>query len=97
MPRNTGGAHGAAVGARHLGRGRRTDVDRGAHDTRAHPRPQTYGVFLSVSHDLLGSRNQVVDSNWVVCDQNVPAGQQVTGDVEGAIDLGVVEREETRP
>ena len=58
---------------------------------------QTYGVFYSVSHDLLGSRNQVLDSNWVVCDQNVPAGQQVTGAVEGSIDFGVVKREETCP
>ena len=58
---------------------------------------QTYGVFLSVSHDLLGSRNPVEDSDWVVCDQNVPAGQQVTGDVEGAFDLGVVERAEPCP
>ncbi|WP_051684248.1 PASTA domain-containing protein [Blastococcus sp. URHD0036] len=58
---------------------------------------QTNGVFLSVSHDLLGSRNQVVDSNWMVCTQNIPAGQQVTGDVEGSIDFGVVKREERCP
>jgi len=55
---------------------------------------QTNGVWLSVSHDLLGSRNQAIDSNWVVCDQNIPAGQQVTGDVEGTIDFGVVKRGE---
>ncbi|WP_158545877.1 hypothetical protein [Blastococcus sp. TF02A-30] len=58
---------------------------------------QTYGVFLSVSHDVRGSRNQVVDSNWIVCDQNVPSGQRVTGDVEGLIDLGVVKRGESCP
>ena len=58
---------------------------------------QTNGVFLSVSHDLLGSRSQVLDSNWIVCTQNIPAGQQVTGDAEGAIDLGVVKREESCP
>jgi hypothetical protein len=58
---------------------------------------QTHGVFLSLSHDLLGSRNQVLDSNWVVCTQNIAPGQQVTGDVEGAIDLGVVKREESCP
>lgn len=58
---------------------------------------QTHGVFLTVSHDLLGSRNQVLDSNWLVCDQNIPPGQQVTGDVEGEIDLGVVKREESCP
>ena len=58
---------------------------------------QTYGPFLSLSHDLLGSRNQVIDSNWIVCDQNIPPGQQVTGDVEGKIDFGVVKREESCP
>jgi hypothetical protein len=58
---------------------------------------QTFGVFLSRSHDLLGSRNQVLDSNWVVCTQNIPPGQRVTGDAEGLIDLGVVKREESCP
>jgi hypothetical protein len=58
---------------------------------------QTYGVFFSKSHDLLGSRNQLVDSNWMVCDQNIPPGQQVTGDAEGLIDFGVVKREEACP
>jgi hypothetical protein len=58
---------------------------------------QTYGLFLSVSHDLRGSRNQVLDSNWLVCDQNIPPGQQVSGDAEGKIDLGVVKREESCP
>ena len=58
---------------------------------------QSNGVFLSLSHDLRGSRNQLVDSNWLVCDQNIPAGQQVTGDVEGKIDFGVVKREEVCP
>jgi hypothetical protein len=58
---------------------------------------QTFGPFISRSHDLLGGRNQLVDSNWIVCDQNIPAGQQVTGDAEGLIDLGVVKREEACP
>jgi hypothetical protein len=58
---------------------------------------QANGVFFSVSHDLLGTRNQVVDSNWIVCDQNVAPGQQVTGDVEGQIDFGVVKRGEGCP
>lgn len=58
---------------------------------------QTHGVFLSRSHDLLGSRNQLLDSNWIVCDQNIPAGQQVSGDAEGLIDFGVVQREEACP
>ena len=58
---------------------------------------QTNGVWLSVSHDLLGSRNQAIDSNWMVCDQNIPPGAQVAGDAEGQIDLGVVKREEFCP
>jgi hypothetical protein len=58
---------------------------------------QTLGVFYSVSHDLRGSRSQLIDSNWVVCDQNVAPGQQVTGDVEGKLDFGVVKREEQCP
>jgi hypothetical protein len=58
---------------------------------------QDLGVFYSVSHDLLGSRNQVLDSNWIVCDQNVAPGQRVTGDVEGQLDFGVVKREESCP
>jgi hypothetical protein len=58
---------------------------------------QSYGPFLSYSHDLLGSRNQVLDSNWIVCDQNIPPGQPVAGDAEGVIDFGVVKREESCP
>jgi hypothetical protein len=58
---------------------------------------QTFGPFLSLSHDLLGSRNQMVDSGWIVCDQNIAPGQQVTGDAEGLIDFGVVKREEFCP
>ncbi|MPQ96465.1 hypothetical protein GB931_00710 [Modestobacter sp. I12A-02628] len=58
---------------------------------------QTNGVFLSLSHDLLGSRAQLLDSNWMVCDQNIAAGERVTGEVEGTIDLGVVKREEPCP
>src|SRR4051812_31761034 len=58
---------------------------------------QTFGVFYSVSHDLRGSRSQLVDSNWMVCDQNIAPGQEVSGDVEGRIDFGVVKREEQCP
>src|SRR3954447_7537236 len=58
---------------------------------------QTFGVFYSVSHDLLGSRNQLIDSNWMVCDQSVAPGQRVTGDVEGQLDFGVVKRGERCP
>ena len=58
---------------------------------------QTQGVFWTVSHDLLGSRNQVLDSTWLVCDQNVRLGQHVSGDMQGQIDFGVVKREESCP
>ncbi len=58
---------------------------------------QANGVMYSVSHDLLGMRNQVLDGNWQVCTQNIPAGQQVVGDVEGQIDFGVVQLEERCP
>ena len=58
---------------------------------------QELGVSYSVSHDLLGGRNQVIDSNWIVCDQNVAPGQRVAGDVEGQLDFGVVKREERCP
>jgi hypothetical protein len=53
--------------------------------------------MLSTSHDALGSRMQVLDRDWKVCDQSVPAGQQVTGNVEGQIDFGVVKLSETCP
>jgi hypothetical protein len=58
---------------------------------------QTHGILLSRSHDLRGSRHQILDSDWVVCTQNIPPGQQVTSDIEGQIDFGVVKREETCP
>ncbi|MGY1705324.1 hypothetical protein ACI79C_12180 [Geodermatophilus sp. SYSU D00697] len=58
---------------------------------------QANGVMYSVSHDLLGIRNQVLDGNWQVCNQNIPAGQQVVGNVEGQIDFGVVKLEERCP
>src|ERR1700712_3086080 len=41
---------------------------------------QTHGIFYSTSHDLRGSRHQIVDSDWIVCTQNLRAGQQVTSD-----------------
>jgi hypothetical protein len=58
---------------------------------------QALGVLYSVSHDDLGIRHQVLDRDWKVCDQNIPAGQQVTGNVEGQIDFGVVKLSETCP
>jgi PASTA domain len=58
---------------------------------------QAAGVFYSTSHDLRGVRHQVLDRDWKVCSQNVPAGQQVTGNAEGTIDFGVVKLSEACP
>ena len=59
---------------------------------------QTFGVFLSSSHDLAGSRNQVLDSNWQVCAQTPAAGSQVQGESSKiSIDFGVVRLEEACP
>jgi hypothetical protein len=58
---------------------------------------QTHGIFYSRSHDLRGVRHQVLDSDWIVCTQNIPAGHQVTSDIEGQIDFGVVKRIERCP
>jgi hypothetical protein len=58
---------------------------------------QTHGILYSKSHDLRGSRHQILDSDWIVCTQNIPPGQQVTSDIEGQIDFGVVKRAETCP
>lgn len=61
---------------------------------------QGLGVRYSRSHDLRGSRRQVLDRNWKVCAQNLPAGTRVTGrasDLEGKIDFGVVKTSEDCP
>jgi PASTA domain len=58
---------------------------------------QDNGVLYSTSHDLLGTRMQVLDSGWQVCTQTPAAGTQVTGNVEGRIDFGVVKRGESCP
>lgn len=58
---------------------------------------QTHGIFYSKSHDLRGSRRQILDSDWIVCTQNIAPGQQVTSDIEGQIDFGVVKRAESCP
>lgn len=66
----------------------------------AQDKVQEFGIFYSISHDLLGSRSQVIDSNWIVCDQTPRAGAKVQGraeDWEGKIDFGVVKREERCP
>ena len=58
---------------------------------------QSHGIFFSKSHDLRGSRHQILDSDWIVCTQNVAPGQQVTSEIEAQIDFGVVKRSETCP
>lgn len=53
-------------------------------------------VFITRSHDATGKkRNQVVDSNWQVCTQNVAPGGQVTGD--STVDFGAVKAGESCP
>jgi beta-lactam-binding protein with PASTA domain len=51
-------------------------------------------VFVTRSHDATGrKRNQVADSNWKVCTQNVPAGTAFQHDT--VIDFGAVKLEES--
>ena len=52
-------------------------------------------IFVSHSHDLLGSRLQVLDRNWKVCNQNVAAGSTAS-EIEH-IDFGVVKLDESCP
>lgn len=61
---------------------------------------QELGVFFSLSHDLRGTRSQVLDTNWQVCTQTPAPGTPVTGDAadwEGKISFGVVKLTETCP
>jgi hypothetical protein len=61
---------------------------------------QTHGVFFSVSHDVLASRMQLVDSNWKVCTQTPAAGTRIHGpaaDYEGKFDFGAVKLTESCP
>lgn len=73
---------------------------RGANLQDAQNKVQELGLFFSISHDLRGSRNQVVDSNWQVCDQLPAVGRRIKGkaaDYEGKIDFGVVKLSESCP
>lgn len=66
----------------------------------AQDKVQELGVFFSVSHDLLGARNQLLDSNWQVCSQTPAAGTQISGPAaewEGKIDFGSVKLTENCP
>ena len=73
---------------------------RGVNLQDAQDRVQELGVFFSVSHDMRGSRSQLLDSNWQVCDQTPVAGTRITGptaDWEGKIDFGVLKLTESCP
>lgn len=53
-------------------------------------------VFFTSSHDVSGrGRHQILDRDWKVCDQNVPAGTQFQ--VGAKIDFGVVKLAEKCP
>jgi hypothetical protein len=52
-------------------------------------------VYYSKSHDLIGSRHQILDRDWQVCSQNVAAGASVSGSV--TVDFGVVKLSENCP
>jgi hypothetical protein len=52
-------------------------------------------VFFSHSHDLLGTRFQILDSDWQVCTQNVAPGTQLGQFAH--VDFGVVKTYEQCP
>ncbi|CRK58506.1 hypothetical protein [Alloactinosynnema sp. L-07] len=53
-------------------------------------------LLYTGSHDATGKkRNQVVDSNWKVCTQNVSAGTPIAADTK--IDFGAVKVTESCP
>jgi beta-lactam-binding protein with PASTA domain len=55
-----------------------------------------YGIFLTESSDATGqNRSQVIDSNWTVCSQSVPAGQTIT--TATRIEFGAVKLTERCP
>ena len=53
-------------------------------------------IFFTSSHDATGrNRNQVLDSNWKVCSQNIPPGAAI--DAATKIDFGAVRQDEKCP
>jgi hypothetical protein len=52
-------------------------------------------IFFTHSHDDLGSRHQILDADWKVCDQNVAPG--TTASAIEHIDFGVVKIGESCP
>jgi hypothetical protein len=54
----------------------------------------SFAIAVTTSHDRTGAgREQVVDRNWKVCDQSVPAGSDI--DSSTSIDFGAVKLEES--
>lgn len=52
-----------------------------------------FGIPIIRSHDATGAgRNQVLDSNWQVCDQNIAPGEEITA--QSDIDLAAVKLDE---
>jgi Protein of unknown function (DUF3761) len=57
---------------------------------------QAKGFYDLTSHDASGQgRHQILDRNWIVCDQTPQAGSTAAGNVE--IDMGAVKTDETCP
>ncbi|MBV9844639.1 MAG: hypothetical protein JOZ47_06170 [Kutzneria sp.] len=53
-------------------------------------------IFFTASHDATGrNRHQILDSDWKVCSQNIPAGTPVT--VTTKIDFAAVKLSEACP
>jgi hypothetical protein len=52
-------------------------------------------IFITHSKDALGSRHQILDADWQVCSQDVPAGSTFTEDTD--ITFTVVKLSETCP
>lgn len=52
-------------------------------------------VYYSKSHDLIGSRHQILDRDWQVCSQNIAAGATVSE--SDTVDFGVVKLSENCP
>jgi beta-lactam-binding protein with PASTA domain len=53
-----------------------------------------FEIAVTTSHDQTGARRQqVLDRNWKVCSQNIPAGRTIT--TTSKIDFGAVKLEES--
>jgi hypothetical protein len=52
-------------------------------------------VYISKSHDLIGSRHQILDRDWQVCSQNIAADATVSE--SDTVDFGVVKLSENCP